>query len=255
MAQPPTLSNGRKGDARGYAASPLGTLPHREHPVSDADLEALADAALGSPEEDELEEMADLALRGGAGDDHSPGFGDAVADARARTARLARRRLPHVRDVLSARRKATFLANLAVTGNVTMAASAAGWSRGIPGSLRRADADFAAKWEHALETAGDLLEAEALRRAVHGVSKPVFGRVGSGEGATTEVVGHTVEYSDSLLITLLKATKPEKYRERVEQRIEGNKGGVLVVPAAPAKEDWEARAKANQAQYREEKPQ
>jgi len=40
-------------------------------------------------------------------------------------------------------------------------------------------------------------------RAVKGTKKPVF-RGG-------EVVGHTTEFSDSMLMQLLKARKPEKY--------------------------------------------
>lgn len=223
--------------------------PHTEFGVSDDDMDAIAAAALGpEPGEEELE--ADPLNAGGSDDEH--GFGVQVSEARRRTARLAARRTPHVRDVLSHRRRSTFLQNLAVTGNITMAAAAAGWSRSIPNSLRRADKDFAAKWDYALETAADLLEAEALRRAVHGVQKPVFGRVGAGESARTEVVGHVTEYSDNLLVTLLRATKPDKYAQRIDAKTEGSRGGVLVVPQAPTADEWKARAAANQAKYREQ---
>ena len=50
------------------------------------------------------------------------------------------------------------------------------------------------------------LEDEARRRALQGVEKPVF-----REGRQ---VGTVTEYSDTLLIFLLKARRPEKFRDR-----------------------------------------
>lgn len=50
------------------------------------------------------------------------------------------------------------------------------------------------------------LEDEAYRRAVNGVSKPVY------QGGIK--VGEYTEYSDTLLALLLKANAPEKYREK-----------------------------------------
>jgi hypothetical protein len=50
-----------------------------------------------------------------------------------------------------------------------------------------------------------VLEAEAFRRAVVGIED----MIGSGDNA--EVV-HFLRYSDTLLIFLLKARRPEKYR-------------------------------------------
>ncbi len=49
----------------------------------------------------------------------------------------------------------------------------------------------------------DALEDEAMRRAIDGVEKPVF-RGG-------EVVGHVRDYSDSMLMFLLKSRKPEVF--------------------------------------------
>ena len=56
-----------------------------------------------------------------------------------------------------------------------------------------------------MESAVDDLEAEAWRRAKEGVEKPVF------QGG--KQVGVIREYSDTLMATLLKAHRPEKYRE------------------------------------------
>ncbi len=44
-----------------------------------------------------------------------------------------------------------------------------------------------------------------------GTEKPVFGSMGQGLGSGE--VGRIREYSDTLLIFLLKAAQPEKYRE------------------------------------------
>ncbi len=57
--------------------------------------------------------------------------------------------------------------------------------------------------DEALEEGTDLLDAEARRRAVIGIDKPVFYK--------GEVVGSITKYSDSLLMFLLKAHRPQKF--------------------------------------------
>ncbi|MCH7474353.1 MAG: hypothetical protein IIA27_06745 [Gemmatimonadetes bacterium] len=71
------------------------------------------------------------------------------------------------------------------------------------------DPEYREAFELAKEDAADILEAEAYRRAVEGVEKPVGWYKGKPGGTVRE-------YSDILLIFLLKALRPEKYRERVE---------------------------------------
>ena len=83
-----------------------------------------------------------------------------------------------------------FLEMLSATGNVSLACQAAGISRNTAYKARQSNQAFADGWGEALTTALDLLEAEARRRAM-----------------TT---------SDTLLIFLLKAHKPEMYRARYE---------------------------------------
>ncbi len=53
------------------------------------------------------------------------------------------------------------------------------------------------------------LESEANRRAVEGVEKPVGWHRG-------QPGGYVRDYSDTLLIFLLKGLRPEKYQERLE---------------------------------------
>lgn len=84
---------------------------------------------------------------------------------------------------------------------------------------RADDATFAAEWDAALDQAADTMEREAFRRAVEGVDEPVYGSLGQGMGSGE--VGQIRKYSDTLLIFLLKAARPEKFRERTEQQHTG----------------------------------
>ncbi len=113
-----------------------------------------------------------------------------------------------------------FIAALRRTGNVRAACKAAGISRTAAYNARNAFADFKALWDEALEDACDDLEGEARRRAFKGVKKPVY-----QQGA---LVGYVQEYSDTLLIFLLKAHRPEKFRERYEHQ---HSGTVVLVTA------------------------
>jgi hypothetical protein len=212
-----------------------------EHPVDDADVEAIGDAALEEPALEPDEGWA----RGGA--DPDEGFGATLAETRRRAAQLQSGQ-PDARNLVGARRKKAFLMALASTGNVTIACAAAGWPRSFPYSLRKQDEEFAEQWAFCTETAADLLEAAALQRAVHGVQEDVWHKPKDG---SPEVIGHKTIYSDRLLETLLKANRPEKFRERHEVKHEGSRGGVLVLPAPPSIEDFEAAAYRQQAQFRE----
>ena len=92
-----------------------------------------------------------------------------------------------------------------MTGNVSLAAQYAGRSRNQAYYVRRRSEDFAAQWDEALEEGSDLLEAEARRRAVTGVDKPVYYK--------GEVVGSITQYSDRLLMFLLRAHRPQMFRD------------------------------------------
>jgi hypothetical protein len=108
-------------------------------------------------------------------------------------------------------KKRAFLAALAQLGNVTAAAEHVGVARRTHYDwLEGDDAEgtYAAAVREAIDQAGDLLEKEARRRAVEGVEKPVY------QGGNK--VGTIQEYSDVLLIFLLKGARPAKYRERYD---------------------------------------
>jgi len=109
---------------------------------------------------------------------------------------------------------------LAEGGNVTLAARAAGIERSTAYDRRNSNEAFAALWDDAMDQAGDLLEAEARRRAYEGWDEPVFGRL-AGKDAGEGEIGVVRKYSDTLMHVLLKGAKPEKYRERTDVRHSG----------------------------------
>jgi hypothetical protein len=129
-----------------------------------------------------------------------------------------------------------FLAALASGLTITLAAQEACINKVTAYRWRQADREFAEAWDEALDEANDRLEQEALRRGRDGVSKPVY------QGG--RLVGRVQDYSDTLLIFMLKARRPEVYRERASFEHTGKGGkelpaaasnttvrsGVLVVP-------------------------
>lgn len=110
--------------------------------------------------------------------------------------------------------RSKFLEALASGFSVTGAAEQAGIHRGTPYDWRNADPEFAKAWQIALDAGTDRLEDEAWRRAVEGSERPVF-QMGAQ-------VGKTREYSDLLLIFLLKGRRPEKYRDNSKLEVTGN---------------------------------
>lgn len=103
-------------------------------------------------------------------------------------------------------KKRAFLAAYSECGTITRAAEIAGIERKTHYDWLKADAVYAKACDAAYEQAAERLEEEARRRAVEGVQKPVFYK--------GEKCGVVQEYSDTLLIFLLKGAKPDKYAER-----------------------------------------
>lgn len=96
-----------------------------------------------------------------------------------------------------------FLEALRQSANVSHACQSIGVSRRAAYDRRNQDAIFAAAWDGAVQEAVDELEAEARRRALEGTTRPVFYK--------GEECGGIQEYSDVLLIFLLKHLRPEVY--------------------------------------------
>ena len=111
-------------------------------------------------------------------------------------------------------KKEAFLAAYAKCGIITRAAELAKCGRRSHYVWMQEDPDYPERFHAANEEACDHLESEARRRAHEGTSKPVFYK--------GQVCGVVTEYSDTLMIFLLKAARPDKYRERMDVRQSGN---------------------------------
>jgi len=99
--------------------------------------------------------------------------------------------------------KKRFLDTLKECGVVCEAVKAAGCSRQTAYDNRKMDPKFAEEWDEAVTIAIEKLEMECVRRA------------------------H--DYSDLLLIFLLKANKPNKYRETHRYEVSGPSGGPVEI--------------------------
>lgn len=124
--------------------------------------------------------------------------------------------------------KRAFLQDFAKTGNVSESCTNVGIDRrATVYDWQELDDQFAAGWREAELVATEVLETAARRRAVDGVTTttPIF-----HQGEVIYEVEET-KYSDTLLIFLLKARAPEKYRERVQMQHADADGKKLPVGA------------------------
>lgn len=141
----------------------------------------------------------------------------------------------HTRAVVSRKKREAFLEALARTGRVMDSALAAGYTdTTYLQKMRREDEEFAEQWADALESAADVLEDEAVRRAVSGVEEPVFYK--------GKVVGYKLNYSDQLMMFMLRGMRPDKFNNRGSTDVNVN-FGVAVLPMTMTNEDdWEKNA-------------
>lgn len=93
-----------------------------------------------------------------------------------------------------------FLDNLRKCGIPSHAARACGRGETAFQLERSKNPAFSEAWDWAMRESYLALEAEARRRAVQGVRKPIYYK--------DEIIDEIVEYSDSLLALLLKANHP-----------------------------------------------
>lgn len=141
-------------------------------------------------------------------------------------------------QTISRKRRVIFLKVLAREYKVGVAAKAAGYADTSELYRARAeDEEFAQAWDDALARAADMLEEAAFDRAVNGVSKPILYK--------GEVVAEEITYSDSILLAMLGARKPEYRRDRTKVDVDVNvntKIGIAVIPLTASAPDWEKQA-------------
>lgn len=111
------------------------------------------------------------------------------------------------RTKLTLIKRYAFLAALTEGHTVKHAAALCGVAPVTVYAHRNADPAFAALWDEALELGIQVMEQEARRRAVDGTDKMI---VSAGK-----VLGMERQYSDALLMFLLKAKRPDVYRDTV----------------------------------------
>jgi transposase-like protein len=116
------------------------------------------------------------------------------------------------RNVAQQAKKALFLSVFPEEGTVSHAAKRVGIDRVTHYRWLQADPEYAAAFATAELEANDNMEREARRRAVEGTEEPVY------QGG--KKIGTIRKYSDTLLIFLMKAAMPSKYRERVDVSID-----------------------------------
>ena len=105
--------------------------------------------------------------------------------------------------------KELFLEALARSGVIGSACRAAGISRATAVRWRKEDPLFLEAFNDALADASDELEHEARRRAYEGVTSEKI--IGSGDNARVVI---ETRYSDTLMLALLKAKKPDEFADR-----------------------------------------
>lgn len=148
--------------------------------------------------------------------------------------RKKRTRATSSASTLRKRWTAKFLDKLRETGNVTDACEQAQVGRSAAYERKRTNKTFAAAWDQSLDEACDVLEREARRRAVEGVPRLKFhegmvimipdpSQAPDTPADQIRMIPYVEnEYSDGLLTLLLKAHRPEKFRENHKLEIDAN---------------------------------
>jgi hypothetical protein len=149
------------------------------------------------------------------------------------------------REEREAKKRENFLFVLASTANVFRACQIAKLARATAYRWKAADREFASAWEMSEAMGVDVLEAEAIRRAIEGVRRKKFYKgvpiidPESGE----QYFEH--EYSDNLLIFMLKARRPDRYGDRSEPQMLGQMQVAsmqVITTTATAEEDLAVQA-------------
>lgn len=99
------------------------------------------------------------------------------------------------------------LGALAAGQSPTKAATAGGITLAELRRWQAEDVRFADRMADALDAGTDLLEDEVFRRAVTGIETPIVNR------KTGEIEGYATKFSDMLLVRLLGARHPTRWRE------------------------------------------
>lgn len=137
-----------------------------------------------------------------------------------------------------------FCAALGETGIVAKACKAVDISRVTAYQWRDEIPEFAAAWDKALQVGITALEDEAHRRGFEGIDEGVY-----HQGVLMDT---QKKYSDTLAIFLLKAHRPEKYRERTHLDVSNSDGSLVVDDATRSARVAQLLAMAQQRKAEED---
>ena len=133
------------------------------------------------------------------------------------------------RTKFTPKKKKLFLEQLSLSANVTTSAHYCGIDRRTAYDHRAVDPEFAVQWDDAVDEAIDKYEAVVNQRAFEGVDEPIYQQ--------GELVGYARKCSDTLAIFMLKAYRPEKFRERFDMTSGGKRLKNQSVIVLPQKEE------------------
>lgn len=150
--------------------------------------------------------------------------------------------MPVVKKRRGLSKRASFLKAYVSTASITRAARAARIERALHYRWLEDDPEYVKAFQAAQIEAATLLEDEAVRRAYEGVKKPL-----TYQGQFTYRKRHNpktnkleeygaplaiIEYSDTLMMFLLRGFSPEKYRDRNSMEVSAPGGGPITVSTA-----------------------
>jgi hypothetical protein len=141
------------------------------------------------------------------------------------------RTIAHKDKRTAKKRKKDFLLKLEATASMTRAAKLSNVPRRTVYDWIDNDEDFVKDLEKSKLIAVEALEDEALRRAFEGTERPVY------QGG--KKVGKIREYSDTLMVMLMKGNLPEKYKERFSGELTGKGGGPIKTHHTKDDIDWD----------------
>ena len=126
------------------------------------------------------------------------------------------------------KKQADFLLKLSEYVSISRACRSAKVSRSTVYRWLKTDNGFKEKYQEACGEALQRLEDEATRRAFEGLAKPVYYQ--------GKKIGTVKEFSDTLLMALLKAKSPAKYRDRPSTKNDEN--GFEAIPKERTTIKW-----------------
>jgi hypothetical protein len=154
---------------------------------------------------------------------------------------------PRITDKTVAAKKAAFLRVFMDTASITRACEIVGMNRERHYTWLEKDPDYKARFAVAVDRAADRLEDEGVRRAKRGTEKWVMYKGQPCYDVKRDANGEPIrdkdgrfeldmrkplvirEYSDVLLMFMLKGLRPDKYRDNWKGEITGPGGGPLQV--------------------------